>query len=61
MPIPDYMGLCLNCRARVPLDADLCLVCVRPFLREEARRLAEEENAEGAESNGDSAQKEGVN
>jgi predicted amidophosphoribosyltransferase len=45
MPIPDSLGLCPYCRTRVALDAERCPVCVRPFLREEARRLAEEENA----------------
>jgi hypothetical protein len=45
MSVPSYLGLCPYCRTRVALEAKVCPVCVRPFLREEARRLAEEENA----------------
>ena len=45
MLIPPHLGLCPNCGTRVPLEAGVCPVCVRPFQREEAKRLAEEENA----------------
>jgi len=46
MPIPPHLGLCPNCRTRVSLEAKFCPVCTKPFLLSEAKRLAEEENAQ---------------
>ncbi len=50
MPIPAHLGLCPQCGTRVSLEATFCLVCVSPFVPDEARRLAQEENEKAHQS-----------